>query len=271
MAMATALRSADRPRPGRAFSTETLTPEAETTLAEAWRRGDPQAGRRLVEANMHHVVGIAYEYRRWSVPLDDLIQQGSIGLLHAARRYDPSKGCRLGSYAGYWIRAEIRDYVVRVYRIVRLGTTRSERRAMRMYRSRPIESAEQLAEESGMPVGRCRLLWPLLAQRDRSLDVQYDDRSHPLDTLPGPEPTPEQILSDVEEERRRRQAVRTALEGLSERERAIVAARLLSDRPQTLEQLGATLGVSRERVRQLEQRARAKMRSSLESELVTAA
>ena len=93
------------------------------------------------------------------MPLEDLVQQGNLGLLKAAAKFDPEKNCRLITYAAYWIRAEIRDYVVRGYRIVRLGTTRTERRAMRAYRREGIESPEALAEASGMPLARAHKLW----------------------------------------------------------------------------------------------------------------
>ena len=155
----------------RAAQHESLSSEQEAALARAWRAGDERAGARLIECNLRHVVAIAAEYRRWGVPCDDLVQEGSIGLLKAARRFDPTLACSLKAYASYWIRAELRDYVVRGYRIVRLGTTRTERRALRAFRTTNVESAEQLAERSGMPQSRCMLLWPLLSHGDQSLDT----------------------------------------------------------------------------------------------------
>ena len=99
-----------------------LAPAEESALARDWRRGDQHAGTRLIASNLRWVIAIAQEYRRWGMPVDDLVQQGNIGLLKAAQHYDPSRETSLRGYAGYWIRAEIRDYVVRFYRIVRLGT-----------------------------------------------------------------------------------------------------------------------------------------------------
>src|SRR5581483_8091630 len=106
----------------------TLTPEAERDLAQRYRKGDRAAGQRLVEACLPFVMTIALEYRRWGVPMEDIVQEGNIGLLKAAERFDPERGCRLATYAAYWIRAEIREYVARGYRIVRLGSSKSERR-----------------------------------------------------------------------------------------------------------------------------------------------
>ncbi|MFW6051264.1 MAG: sigma-70 family RNA polymerase sigma factor [Myxococcota bacterium] len=242
---------------------ETLDAVTERALAVAWRAGDREAGRRLVEASLPFVIRIAREYRRWGVPLEDLVQQGNLGLLKAAAKYDPGKSCRLVTYAAYWIRAEIRDYVVRTYRIVRLGTTRTERRAMRSYRRRGAESAEELAEQSGMPRGRAEKLWPLLSASDLSLDARYDDRAPAIERVRDGRGDPEGHLLRRDTIRAVRAALDGALGQLSERERRIVQARMLSEEPCTLEHLGAEMGVSKERVRQLEERARRKLRASL--------
>jgi len=154
---------------------EILDAESERELAQSWADGNQPAGARLIESSLPFVISIAREYRRWGVPLEDLIQQGNLGLLKAASKFDPEKNCRLITYAAYWIRAEIRDYVVRSYRIVRLGTTRTERRAMRAFRRKTFESAQTLAEESGMPLRRAKQLWPLLARGDVSLDATVTD------------------------------------------------------------------------------------------------
>lgn len=240
-----------------------LTPEQERSLAHAWRAGDVQAGSRLIASNLRHVIGIAQQYRRWGVPLDDLVQQGNIGLLKAIAHYDPSHQSTLRSYASYWIKAEIRDYVMRCYRIVRLGTTRTERRALRAYRTQSIEHAEDLARVSGMPEARCQMLWPLLAQHDRSLDAVLPSGTRGGDLLPSADPDPERIALKSEATRHDRDRVEQALACLTERERHIVWARMAQDEPETLAQIGACLGVSRERVRQLEARATQKMRVAL--------
>jgi RNA polymerase sigma-32 factor len=242
---------------------DALSAEQEAALARRWHAGDSRAGARLIECNLRHVLAIAHEYRRWGVALDDLVQQGSIGLLKAAQRFDPDQGLNLRTYAAYWIRAEIRDYVVRCYRIVRLGATRTERRALRAFRTTAVESPEELAARSGMPEARCKLLWPLLAQGDRSLDQAGTAGIAGRDLLRDGRPDPETLALARERETQARERVQRALALLSERERRIVWARLATQQPETLEQLGKKLGVSRERVRQLESRARLKLREAL--------
>jgi RNA polymerase sigma-32 factor len=242
---------------------EQLEPATERELARRWAEGDTAAGARLVEASLPFVIRIAKEYRRWGVPLDDLIQQGNLGLLRAAAKYDPSKECRLVTYAVYWIRAEIREYVIRSYRIVRLGTTRTERRALRSFRRTGVDSVEALAESSGMPLARCQKLWPLLSQGDVSLDASWDDQSPAVERMPAASETPEDAVARQDEIRGVRAALDVALVQLGERERRIIEARMLSDEPITLEELGREMGVSKERVRQLEERARSRLRTAL--------
>ncbi len=240
-----------------------LDSETEADLARAWARGDERAGARLIESSLPFVISVAREYRRWGVPLEDLVQQGNLGLLKAAAKFDPNKKCRLVTYAAYWIRAEIRDYVVRSYRIVRLGTTRTERRAMRAFRRQSIDSPQALAEESGMPLTRAKKLWPLLTRGDVSLDATVSDVSTPLERMSCDQLSPEDNLARSEAIGRVRNELEEALEALTERERRIVQARFMSEEPRTLEALGREMGVSKERVRQLEVRARQKLRDRL--------
>jgi RNA polymerase sigma-32 factor len=247
----------------RAATSEALSADAEAELAERWKKGDERAGARLVESNLRHVLPIAMEYRRWGTPIDDLVQEGSIGLLKAARHFDPSQRCSLRAYAAYWVRAEIRDYVVRGYRIVRLGTTRTERRALRVFRTSNVANVQELAERSGMPEPRCKLLWPLLTEGDRSLESVATGGVPGRDLLRDARPDPESLALQRETERVARERVQGALSVLSERERRIVWARMALEEPETLEQLGKRLGVSRERVRQLEHRAKQKLREAL--------
>jgi RNA polymerase sigma-32 factor len=192
--------------------------DKEIALIRAFQAGDLRAGDALMRTQLGLVRSIAHGYRLWGVPVEDLVQQGCIGLLKAMQRFDATRTQSLQSYAGYWIRAEIREYVVRTYRIVRLGSTRTERKALRTYRVRAVESVEQLAKESGMPLARS-----------------------------------DQLRMRVEE----------ALSLLSARERRIVEARMMSDEPRTLESLATEFGLSRERVRQLEAAAKAKIKEQL--------
>jgi RNA polymerase sigma-32 factor len=243
---------------------EILDAEAERELAKRWADGDERAGAQLIESSLPFVIAIAREYRRWGVPLEDLVQQGNLGLLKAASKFDPEKNCRLITYAAYWIRAEIRDYVVRSYRIVRLGTTRTERRAMRAFRRKAVESPEALAEESGMPLPRAKQLWPLLTRGDLSLDATVSDAPAAMERMSFKQATPEESVARSEAIHNVRAALASALESLTDREQRIVEARILSDEPRTLESLGQEMGVSKERVRQLEVRARQKLRDRLE-------
>jgi RNA polymerase sigma-32 factor len=241
-----------------------LDREQERKLTRRWRGGDKKAGDALVTACLPFVISVALEYRRWGVPLEDVIQQGNIGLLRAAQKFDLDKECRLATYAAYWIRAEIRDYVVRAYRVVRLGTTKAERRALRAYRKTRETDPAALAAVSGMTPERVEWLLPLLAGREASLEARFDDHGALGERIAGASPNPEDEASASEGRGLARDAVHEALLGLSEREQMIVRERLMADEPKTLQELGARLGVSKERVRQIEERACFKLRAKLE-------
>jgi RNA polymerase sigma-32 factor len=240
-----------------------LDRQTERELAAEWRSGKKAAGAKLVTACLPFVMSIALEYRRWGIPLEDVVQQGNLGLLRAAAKFDPTRDCRLATYAAYWIRAEIRDYVVRAYRVVRLGTTKAERRALRAYRRTRESDPAALAAASGMTREKAELLLPLLASRETSLDARTDEHGAMIDRLAGATPTPEDDASRRERRGRAREAVGEALRDLTDRERLIVRERLMTDEPRTLQELGVQLGVSKERVRQIEERARGKLRALL--------
>ncbi|MCW5833060.1 MAG: sigma-70 family RNA polymerase sigma factor [Labilithrix sp.] len=242
---------------------QVLDRETERDLARRWIAGDKRAGEKIIEACLPFVVSIALEYRRWGVPLEDIVQQGNIGLLRAAQKFDPSRDCRLATYAAYWIRAEIREYVVRAFRVVRLGTTKGERRALRAYRKTKITDPAELAELSGLSEERVRLLLPLLASRETSLDANTTESSPATERLAGTAPTPEEEASRSQARTQAGRAVHRAVDRLDERERMIVEERLMNEEPPTLQELGSRLGVSKERVRQLEERARSKLRGEL--------
>jgi RNA polymerase sigma-32 factor len=240
-----------------------LSAVAERRLARAWKAGDARAGERLVGACLPFVASLAFEYRLWGIPMEDLVQQGSLGLLRAASKFDPKKKCRLSTYAAYWIRAEIREYTVRAFRVVRIGTTKSERRALRAYRTTGAGDAESLASVSGLSVERAARLLPLLGARETSLDARNDDRRARVENMASPIDNPEEQAEAHEARDRAREAVRFALEDLSEREKLIVRERLMADEPKTLQELGSRLGVSKERVRQIEERVHDKLRTRL--------
>ncbi|MFW5877023.1 MAG: sigma-70 family RNA polymerase sigma factor [Myxococcota bacterium] len=242
---------------------ETLDPEQERVLATACREGDPEARRRIVEATLPFVLYVARRYMRWGVPFEDLIQQGNVGLLEGVARFDPDRGCRLASYAQFWIRAEIRDYVVRQHRAVRLGTTRSERRALWLYRRGETREVAALAEASGMTEAGAERLVRVLGSPDLRLDANGHGFDAHVERFADPDADPEREALRRMARKRVRAAVGRALPTLGPRERRILQDRLMTDAPATLEALGAEMGISKERVRQLEVRLREKLRTEL--------
>ena len=260
--MATNLDSFDRYRASLAGAV-TLEPAEEKALAARWKDGDKAAGDKLIKASLPFVIAVALEYRRWGAPLEDLVQQGNLGLLKAAKKFDPTRECRLITYAVYWIRAEIRDYVVRAYRVVRIGTTKGERRAMRAYRKTREDDPQKLADVSGLPLWQVERLLPMLKARDLSLDATYDGETAPVERMADERASAEEAVSLARHREDARTRVALAIGKLPEREAMIVRERLLVDEPVTLEALGVRLGISKERVRQLEERARKRLREDL--------
>lgn len=240
-----------------------LTPEQEIDLSARWRMGDRIAGQEIVEKCIPFVMTIALEYRRWGAPIDDLVQEGNIGLLKAAERFDPTRGCRLVTYAAYWIRAQIREYVAQCYRIVRLGSSKGERRMLRIYRRTNERDPDVLAAQTGLSRERVLSLLPVLGAHDVSLDKKNLDGDAPIDRLASTTPSPEDEASTKEESIQVKEAVRQAIAELPARERKIAEMRWLVETPVTLEQLGVDFGVSKERVRQLEERAKERVRVRL--------
>ena len=241
-----------------------LSREAERELARQWRAGDRKAGEKLVTACLPFVIAIALEYRRWGIPLEDVVQQGNLGLLRAASKFDLGKDCRLATYAAYWIRAEIRDYVVRGYRVVRLGTTKAERRALRFYRKTRESDPTALAAASGMTPEKAEWLLPLLAGRETSLEAKPDDHGALIERLAGALPSPEDAASAEEHRGRARVAVTEALRDAhgpraDDRARAADerrAAHLAGARREARRQQGARPANRGARLRQAEGEAR---------------
>ncbi|APR85606.1 RNA polymerase sigma factor RpoH [Minicystis rosea] len=244
---------------------EIMTPLVERELLERYRGGERDAARRLIEGCLGAVIAIAVEYRYCGLPLEDLVQEGNMGLLKALPRFDPERGLRLGAYAGYWIRAEIRQYVARNYRIVKLGTTKAEQRALWLYRRTKEARPEALAAMSGLTLERAAELLPMLMAGDVSLSpAPHDEGWSPLERLSDRTRSPEDAVGDIEQSTRLRAALDEAIAELSVREQDILQRRVLADTTETLEALATTWGVSRERVRQIEERAKARLRARLE-------
>jgi RNA polymerase sigma-32 factor len=244
--------------------------QEEHRLSDRWREHeDTNALGRLVEAHVGLVLSIATQYRRSRDAIEDLIQEGYVGLTIAARRFDPARATRLATYASYWIRARMLQHIVRSHGPVRVGTTRSQRklffglgRARRdLERTGEKPDAAQLARVLGVTPAEVEAMTPRLIGRDVSLDAprSADDPRPVGNTLAGDGPTPEDLVAGCEEEDSRKTRLLEAMKVLDSRERAIIRARYLRQRPATLASLGVKLGISRERVRQLELRAKTKL------------
>lgn len=254
-----------------------LSREEETVLAEELaRNGDPALANRLVVANLRFVVKVAHEFRGYGVALLDLIQEGNVGLMLAVQKFDPYRGYRLISYAVWWIRAYIQSYIMRTWSMVKIGTTVAQRKLFFKLRSE-----RQQLERSGLPgaeVEVSKLASNLgvnemdinemdlrLAARDFSLDAKIGDdgRQSFVDLLPDSENTPEDLVVEVEQRRQWNAKIAVATNDLDERERYILEARLRTDEPQTLREIGERFKISRERVRQIQESVLGKLRFAL--------
>jgi RNA polymerase sigma-32 factor len=248
-----------------------LSQEEEHRLARLWLdHGNERALGRLVEAHLGLVIRIALEFRHSGPSLEDLIQEGNLGLTIAARRFDPTRATRLATYATYWIRACMLEHVVRSHGPVRIGTTRSQRKIFfglgrarrKLEREGEQTDAEHLAKALGVEQTDVESMTARLTGRDVSIDAPrgFDDRRPIAASLAQDGPTPEEMIAGSEEDDQRRAAIHEGLKILDPRERAIIRARHMRSRPATLACLGKKFGISRERVRQLELRAKAKLR-----------
>jgi RNA polymerase sigma-32 factor len=257
-----------------------ISREEEHELAVRWReRGDLEAARRLVLANLRLVVKIAMDYRRaWTNTLD-LIQEGNVGLLQATHRFDPYQGVKLSSYAAYWIRAYILKYILDNIRMVRLGKTRAERKLFfrlnkerRELERRGFEPGPKLlAERLGVSERDVTDMEQRLSEPELALNapVRRDGGSAELgDFVAGAGTTAEQDVGDAQMRRVFMNRVREFAKELDERDRRILEERILSEEPRTLQELGEAFGVTRERVRQLEARLVARLSEYLKQHLV---
>jgi RNA polymerase sigma-32 factor len=255
-----------------------LTREDEHDLAVRVRdSGDTVALDQLTRANLRYVVAIALKYGRYRMPLSELVSEGSIGLVVAARKFDPDRGTRFVTYAAHWIRAFMLEHVIRGSSMVGTGSgpMRSKvffrlRREKAKLVSQGFDSGEvatRLAASFGTTVDKLRQMEDRLEARDVSLDApMYEDGSMTLvDGMASTNPSQEDELSNAEETAKLSDRVRDAVRDLDPRERFIVEVRLLADAPSelSLAEIGRRLGVSRERARQIEARAKQKMKKRL--------
>ncbi len=253
-----------------------LSREEEYQLALRYRReGDLEAAHRLICANLRFVVKIANEYRAYGMKALDLIQEGNIGLMMAVKKFDPARGIRLISYAVWWIRAYIQNFIIRSWSLVKIGTTQTQKKLFfKLNQARQVirrltgaENSEDLARELTVRDEEVEEMALRLAGRDASLDVELveGDGYSLMDSLADDRDDQEQQLLQKEQDRLLSGKVRNALGKLNDRERRIVTDRILADPPRTLQEIADDYGISRERIRQLEKNALEKLRVSLQS------
>lgn len=258
-----------------------LTAEEEARLAKAWRdERDEEALHRLVSAYMRLVVAAAHKFRHYGLPVADLVQEGNVGLMLAAERFDPAREVRFSTYASWWIRSQIQDFVLRNWSIVRTGTTAAQKTLffnLRRLRAKlddyvdgplPYAAQEKIAKDLRVPIEEVEAMQNRLAANDRSLNAplaqEVDDGGEWQDFLVDERPTPEETVLAMRDAEARAKWLGQALQTLNEREQRIIRERCLAEEsPLTLEALGKSLGISKERVRQLEHQALRKLKSAL--------
>ena len=270
----------------RAMQAELLDAETELKLAYAWRdHRDEDALHRLITAYMRLAISMASKFRRYGAPMNDLIQEAGLGLMKAADKFDPDRGVRFSTYAVWWIKASIQDYVMRNWSMVRTGSTSSQKSLffnLRRVQARLEREAaavgesidrhlmrQKIAIEVGVPLHDVEMMEGRLSGSDFSLNATQstdEDGREWIDALEDEDARPAERVEQSKDIETLRTWLVEALSALNERERFIVRERKLRDDPRTLESLGNELGLSKERVRQLEASAFAKMRKNLEAQ-----
>jgi RNA polymerase sigma-32 factor len=259
-----------------AYQIPVLTPEEEKELSLRLRdHGDMDAARRMVLSHLRFVIRIARGYLGYGLPLPDLIQEGTVGLMKAVRRFEPDVGVRLVSFAVHWIRAEIHEYILRNWRIVKVATTKAQRKLFFNLRSAKkrlgwftYDEVQAVATELGVKPETVLQMESRLANQDMAFDGSEGDEEDgpaaPSSYLPDMRMEPASCLEREDTEQDERERLYAALSGLDERSKTILKARWLSEKKQTLHELAEQFGVSAERIRQIEKNAMNKMRVQLE-------
>ncbi len=255
-----------------------LEPEEEFMLAKSWREhGDIDAAHKLVTSHLRLVAKIAMGYRGYGLPLSELISEGNLGMMQAVKRFDPDRGFRLATYAMWWIRAAIPEYILHSWSLVKMGTTAAQKKLF--FNLRKLKGQMQAIEEGDLPPETVAKIAQRLdvsetdvinmnrrlAAPDHSLNapLRVDGEGEWQDWLVDESESQETTLARSEENRQRHDMLVRAMDGLNERERHILTERRLRDEPSTLEELSKQYGISRERVRQIEVRAFEKVQKAM--------
>ena len=259
-----------------------LTPEEELSLSRKWRdKGDVKAAHRLVTSHLRLVAKIAMGYRGYGLPINELISEGNVGMMQAVRRFDPEKGFRLATYAMWWIRAAIQEYILHSWSLVKMGTTAAQKKLV--FNLRRLKGQMQAIDDGDLKPEQVNKIATTLgvseqdvvdmnrrmAAPDHSLNapLKADQESEWQDRLVDDQVNQEEVYAENEEMSGRKALLTTALETLNERERRIFSERRLKDDPATLEELAHDYGISRERVRQIEVRAFEKVQEAMKKEV----
>jgi RNA polymerase sigma-32 factor len=255
-----------------------LTREREFELARRWRQMDDEdALHELVTAYTRLVISTASRFRNYGLPVADLIQEGSIGLMQAAARFEPEREIRFSTYASWWIRSAMQDYILRNWSIVRTGTTAAQKSLFfnfRRLRAKidsaalgplSLEHKESIADELRVSLRDVEMMEGRLAASDQSLNANVGENGEDewQDFIADDRPLPEQFVLGLVDREIRSTWLGEAMDSLSDRERTIISERRLKDDVVTLEELGKELGISKERVRQIEHKALEKLRGLL--------
>ena len=280
MASSTLSEPADRSFVRSAMKKPMLSQEHEQDLAIRWRdEQDEAALHELTGAYMRLVISMASKFRHYGLPLADLVQEGSVGLMQAAARFDPDRQVRFSTYASWWIRSSIQDYVLRNWSIVRTGTTAAQKSLffnLKRLRAKiddtgdgvmSVENRNWIATHLGVPERDVEAMASRLSASDRSLNAPLatDSEAQWQDLLEDETAVTEERVMESRDGERRKQWIAEALKTLNERENLIIRERRLTDTTVTLEVLGKRLGISKERVRQIEHQALGKLRKALVS------
>lgn len=256
-----------------------LTQEEEFQLAVRYRKNnDIEAAQKLITSNLRFVVKVAFEYKSYGVKLLDIIQEGNIGLMMAVKKFNPYKGYRFISYAIWWIRAYIQNFIIKTWSLVKIGTTQAQKKLF--YKIGKVRKAlesngenekryELLAKDLDVTKEDIIDMEQRMAARDLSLDAPFDDGQEltHLDLLREDSPNQEEAFAEEEEKKIREREVQNAIKRLNEKEVYIIKNRIMSDEPLTLQQIGDHLKLSRERVRQIESEALKKLKKEFSTRL----